>query len=371
MIKRKKCLKGKIIFLSVRKLCFILISGILLISCNQNNVSQNENESKFTNLKGPYLGQTPPGDVPELFAPGVVADIYREHHSAAFTPDGKEVFWTRQVYTMTKEGQRSRLVVAMHMKQVNGVWTQPQLAPFNMDRWTFITYISPDGKRLYFDSWRPIEEGAEPQRAAWIVDKTEEGWGKPRLFSVLKKWNIKCSKVQETKSGNIYFQSDLPKPALPNPSWGIGFFRSKLKDGEYQKPEILDSTINTSSHLDYAFHIDPNEEFIIFSSDRPGGFSSPDLYISYRQPDESWSEAINLGEKINKKGIDGSDWPYLSPDGKYLFFMTTIRPKNDIDNNQYSYEELRESQLSITNADSKIHWVSTRFVEELKPEHLK
>lgn len=363
-----KNMKKKVSFVS-----FSMILGLLLISCNNNESqsnSDNVNKSKYTELKGPYLGQKPPGDAPELFAPGVVADIYHEHGSTAFTPDGKEVFWTRQVRTMTKSGQKSRLVVAMHMKQENGVWTQPDLAPFNKDRWTFITYISPDGNRLYFDSSRPKDKNGESQAGAWIVDKTEDGWGEPRMFNALQEWGIRCSKVQETESGNIYFQGSLPKPDLPNPSWGVGFFRSRLVEGKYQKPEILDSTVNTPSHLDYAFHIDPSEEFIIFASDRPGGFFRIDLYISYRKADDSWSEAINLGEKINTAGIDGSDWPYLSPDGKYLFFMTTVKPKNDIDKNQYTYEELKESQLSITNGDSKIHWVSTSFIEELRPEHL-
>jgi hypothetical protein len=349
----------------------IFLTGILMISCDPNQNHEKENELKLTGLTGSYLGQTPPGDVPELFAPGVVADIFREHGSAAFTPDGKEVFWTRQVHTMTESGERSRLVVAMHMKQENGVWTQPKPAPFNLDRWNFITYISPDGKRLYFDSTRPINDEGESQRRSWIVDKKDDAWGEPRLFTELDKWDMTFSKVQVTANGNIYFQSTYPKPALPYESWGVGFFRSKLVDGDYQKPEMLDSSINTATNLDYAFHIDPNEEFIIFASDRPGGYSSLDLYISYRQANDSWGEAINLGEKINTHGIDGSDWPFLSPDSKYLFFMTTVKPKNDIDINQYTYDELRESQLSITNGDSKIHWVNTSFIEELKPEHLK
>ena len=351
-------------------LIMTLIIGTFFVSCNQSNESQDE-KSKYTNLKGPYLGQKPPNDVPKLFAPGVVADIYREHGSTAFTPDGQEIFWTRQIISRSETGQSSRIVVAMHMKQENGVWTQPGLAPFNMGRWTFITYITSDGTRLYFDSIHPDKENEQPQRSAWIVDKKEDGWGKPRLFNGLKKWDIEYSKVQETVSRNIYFQSKFPKPDLQYPSWGVGFFRSKLVNGEYQNPEMLGSTINTPNHLDYAFHIDPTEDFIIFASDRPGAYSSLDLYISYHQPDDKWSEAINLGEKINTHGIDGSDWPFLSPDGKYLFFMTTMRPKNNIGINQYTYEELRESQLSNTNGDSKIHWVSTSFIEKLRPEHLK
>lgn len=106
----------------------ILFLGSMLISCNQDKTNDHENESK--NLKqGPYLGQNPPGDVPELFAPGIVSSVYREHSSAVFTPDGNELFWSREINL----GGRPRIIVIMHMKQENGVWTQPELAPFNFN----------------------------------------------------------------------------------------------------------------------------------------------------------------------------------------------------------------------------------------------
>jgi len=74
---------------SLKLLSVILILGSILISCNQDKTKDTENELK--NLKqGPYLGQKPPGDVPELFAPGVVSSVYIEHSSAVFTPDGND-----------------------------------------------------------------------------------------------------------------------------------------------------------------------------------------------------------------------------------------------------------------------------------------
>ena len=49
---------------------------------------------EFTDLYGDYLGQTPPGDTPLVFAPGIVStDSLIEHSAPAFSPDGKEVFW--------------------------------------------------------------------------------------------------------------------------------------------------------------------------------------------------------------------------------------------------------------------------------------
>ncbi|MCK5148632.1 PD40 domain-containing protein [bacterium] len=350
---------------SIKFVSVLLILISMLISCAKESQlnTQALKELKFSQLTGPYLGQKPPGDIPELFAPGIITDIYREHTATAFTPDGKEVFWTR----VLNQGTSSRIDVIMHMKQKKGVWTKPELAPFCIGRASHIHSISPDGKHIYFSSNRPIDKNDTiPKVRNWVVDKTEDGWGEPRVNNLFSSKGKKFILFQETKNGNFYFQSNN----LPNVEYGIGFVRAKIIDGKYQQPKALGVTIN-SEYLDYGFCVEPSEEFIIFSSDRPGGFTDLDLYISYRQTDDSWSEAINLGEKINTIGVDGSAFPYLSPDGKYLFFITTRQPNIDIHRKKYSYAELKEMSIRNITSYDKIYWVSTSFIDELKPEHLK
>ena len=107
-------------------------------------------------------------------------------------------------------------------------------------------------------------------------------------------WDDNYFHFQETNSGNRYFTG-----RLVDVDREVGFFRSKYVDGEYQQPEALRKTIN-SEYLDYAFHVHPDEKFIIFSSTRAVGFIGiGELYISFHQPDDSWGPAINLGSKIN------------------------------------------------------------------------
>jgi len=58
---------------------------------------------------------------PELFAPGIVSTGYDER-TAAFTPDGKELYY---VLWGAPHG------VILCMKEVNGRWTRPEVAPFS------------------------------------------------------------------------------------------------------------------------------------------------------------------------------------------------------------------------------------------------
>ncbi len=345
-------------------LSLILMTCSLLISCGQINNFKNENRSKFPDLKGPYLGQKPPGDVPKIFAPSIVSSVYYEHSGAVFTPDGSELFWSRAI----NEGRSPRIIVIMHMKQENGVWTEPELASFNVDTYNHINSISPDGKRLYFFS----ENEREDTSSVWIVDKIENGWGKPRLprVTVIDNPGSRINEVHETKSANLYCYG--PTDAMPS---GQGIIRSKIVDGKYQAYKSPGPTINfphDARHPNHSPTIDPDEKFMIFVSSRPGGFGDQDLYISFHQPDETWGPAINLGPKINTVGV-GNSWPQFSPDGKYLFFTSRVKVYNgdDIKDQKYTYADLTKIQESVPNGWRNIYWVTTSFIEKLKPEFLK
>jgi WD40 repeat protein len=108
-------------------------------------------ESDFPKLTGPYLGQKTPGDIPELFAPGIISvDENFEHSAAVFSPDGKEVFWCTNVDANTDKRIAGNLRLYT-MKIVDGRWTVPQPAPFVKDIYVERPVFSPDGSRLYIE----------------------------------------------------------------------------------------------------------------------------------------------------------------------------------------------------------------------------
>ena len=77
-----------------QKAIIIAITSLLVsifIACTQ--------QSAFQVLKGPYLGQKPPGMTPEVFAPGIISKAgFHLHSSLAFSQDGREVYFTRRIY---------------------------------------------------------------------------------------------------------------------------------------------------------------------------------------------------------------------------------------------------------------------------------
>jgi len=59
------------------------IGGLLLGTA----MALHSSEVNFPKLTGPYLGQKPPGKIPEVFAPAVISTADFREFSGAFTPD--------------------------------------------------------------------------------------------------------------------------------------------------------------------------------------------------------------------------------------------------------------------------------------------
>jgi Tol biopolymer transport system component len=99
--------------------------------------------------------------------------------------------------------------------------------------------------------------------------------------------------------------------------------------------------VNSSQH-DWDAFISPDESYIIFSSQsREDTLGKQDLYISFRDTDNLWLPAINMGAKVNS--ADDEICPSFSLDGKYFFFTSRRRGLADI------------------------YWIDARIVEELRP----
>ena len=98
----------------------------------------------FPVLKGPYLGQRPPGNKAELFAPEVIT--YEVHGSPSILPDEKGML----VASMS-EGMK-------FYKLVDGVWQLQKVSLFDMPDNCNGMFLSPSGKRLYFLIWENDDE---------------------------------------------------------------------------------------------------------------------------------------------------------------------------------------------------------------------
>jgi Tol biopolymer transport system component len=173
-----------------------------------------------------------------------------------------------------------------------------------------------------------------------LVEKISTGWsdpyhpGDPLNSDKSEQW------PSISRNGTVYFVS-------PDIEGGYGaqdIYRSRFTNGQYEKPENLGGSINTES-METSPYIAPDESYLLFSSFRPDGYGDFDIYVSYRNKDGTWTKAKNLGETINSPARESP--LVVSPDGKYLFFM------------------------SRRNGIGEYYWVDASFMEDLRKEALK
>ena len=84
------------------------------------------------------------------------------------------------------------------------------------------------------------------------------------------------------------------------------------------RPELLGAPFNSPAD-DWGMSVSADGLTTFFSSARPGGYGSDDLWMVTRESlDEPWGEPVNLGPSVNTGASEG--YPSISADGLTLFF---------------------------------------------------
>jgi len=97
------------------------------------------------------------------------------------------------------------------------------------------------------------------------------------------------------------------------------FYSNKTNTGHWGTAKPMEGNVNTEQS-EGAQNISQDGQWLVFTGCyRRDGFGGCDLYISYKTED-SWSEAINLGGKINSDQWEAQ--PCLSPDKRELYFSS-------------------------------------------------
>jgi len=294
---------------------------------------------QFPDLKGQYLGQKVPGLMPELFALGIVSSNGIEHGNIAISPDGNEIFWTSSFKASINAGSVGSFKI-WSSSYKKGKWTLPKQVFFTKNETTTddVPYFSPDGTVIFFMSRRATSAGGADETAEnyWYITKKGGKWSTPVLLDVIInsfqiRWQISVS-----KNGTLYFGA-----TKPDGMGGSDIYRSQFVNGKYTKPENLGSQINSQAEEGTPY-IAPEENYIIFSKEsRVDRNFKNGLYISFKNNDGSWTPPVYLGDEINNGGCAS---PFVSPDGKYLFFN------------------------SGRNGNYDIYWVSAKIIEDLRPK---
>lgn len=328
---------------------------VLITSCKQqleSRLSTNSSESENIVLTGKYLGQTLPYATPKLFGRGIISNglINRD---ITFSPTGNEMY-----FTFATTNYSYATILSTKLK--NGVWVKPEVASFAKDpNYTTIEpCLSYDGNLLYFASNRPINDSTKlKDENIWVVRRDGNDWGEPWLLDTTINTGRGEFYPSLTKNGTMYF-------TRAESSGVHSIYRSAFINGAFDNPEKLPKQVNCGRNRFNAY-VSPDEKFIIIPAvGVEKDVTGVNYYITFKDKD-NWSKPINMGQTVNKDL--GRGWSAsLSPDGEYLFFMSSRGLSKESQPTSLSYKFFQTLQTSPKNGNADIYWVKANFIDSLK-----
>jgi hypothetical protein len=287
----------------------ICLIGLMLVITTSVIVQQKD----FPKLTGPYLGQIPPGMVPEIFAPGIISSVEYVDFKLSFSPDGNECYFYRLSHPSDE------LIPTIFFTKVeNGAWTEPVKWPVSQGAKAFHPCVSSDNNWVLF-YWQSAPEQTR-QTGFYASERTKTGWSEPKYAG--KGMYLTCD-----NSGHFYTTESIwghqPKHYLAKVTFSNGNFT------HYER-------LNISTQYGNQTHpcIAPDGGYILFDTEE----ENSRLFVSFKDKQGKWGEAIDL----TKHGFEtGSRGAYISPDNRFLFF-------------------------SCNNGD--IWWVDIKVIENMRPK---
>lgn len=252
------------------------------------------------------------------------------------------------IYTCRNQGQEDLWFSTLQ----NDSWSAGQPIPnINTKDNEGAQSIAPDGKTIVFTACnRPDGLGSCD---LYISFYNGQSWTTPSNMGPHINSGSWESQPCLADNGNLLFFAS-------NRSGGNGgadiWYSKKNKVGDWTRPVVLDSTINTPED-DQAPFFHPDNQTLYFMSKGHLGLGGFDLFKSQKDQNGNWSKPQNLGYPINSKANEGA--LFVSLDGTRGYYDTDMTGKADL----YTFE------MPLSTRPNKATYVKCTVLNEetLKP----
>ncbi len=272
----------------------------------------------------------PPVDTSLIFLPNIVSTSNLEHSSPSINIDNNLICWS--MWERPKP-ENPRQIIQIF----NYTSDTASLAIDFSDKFSDGGPIWIDQNSLLFYSKRPtdINKPDELVNDLWISKRINKNWETPYCLNFSEHTRFAFT-PSISNSGTIYFVGFAD--SVEN---NMGIYYFKHGDSGHEKPILLPSPIN-STYFDWTPFIAEDESYLIFSSNRPGSKDKyGDLFISFKDKNDNWTEPISLGDKVNTDKQER--FPSVSKDLGILFF----------------------TRATDSNYDD-IFWIDSKIIDEIR-----
>jgi len=212
------------------------------------------------------------------------------------------------------------------LKEPNTMKDPVSFGSINSEWDDYMPNSDPTGRLLYFTSTRKggvaadNSDAKEGDEDIYQIELKDGKWSEPQLLPE----PVNSAKNEGASSFSADGQTVVYTAC--GRDGGVGncdLYLMTLEGNVWSTPRNLGNVVN-SDEWDSQPTISSDGSRIIFTSARNGGYGSQDLYMIEKNVFGDWGPPQNLGGMVNTPFNDSS--PYLSPDGKTLYFASYGHP---------------------------------------------
>lgn len=239
-------------------------------------------------------------------------------------------WWNGNRMRLVLAGVIAAIVFGSGITKADFTFGEPMLfdEPVNSSGVEYFDCISADGLEIYIN--KPVGGGITASDWDIYVSTramTNDPWSVPVNLGPTVNSNTADDWTCLSGDGlELYFRSKRSGGHGDSDLW---FTTRPTRSDPWVTPENLGPIIN-SSDSDNQPWITPDGLELYFTSNRPGGYGSFDIWVANRvSTKDQWEEPMNLGPVVNSTA--GEFHPCLSPGGLVLFF-------SDFDHTQFGFQ---------------------------------
>lgn len=241
------------------------------------------------------------------------------------SPDGRTLYFGRKNHPSNRYGVKGSETISgsqdiWFSEKVGDTWSSARRLSevLNRDQYNTILSISPDGQTILLKG--AYVNGTYETRGFSISNKTTGGWSVPVKIDIPGYEQLSKGKNEYgylTMDGKAILLAFSRKKNSEDDDLYVSFY----EDGRWSRPMDLGEGINTKYSETTPF-LSADGKTLYFSSDRPGGQGSQDIYLTRRLDDtwQNWRKPQNLGTPINTEEYDA--YYSIAAKGDYAYFMS-------------------------------------------------
>lgn len=280
---------------------------------------------------------------PVNLGPGVNTQA-PEYYPCVTADDGTLLFTRRVPHEDPRIVEQEDFYVSR--RGADGTWTEARgITSVNSDRNEGAGTLSPDGRFIIFTACAYVDGSYGQGRRGlgscdlFISRRIGDRWSPPENLGPpvnTRNWESQPSLASDGRT--LYFVRGTQR--------GDGIANTDIyttvlgAEGTWSLPEKLGPMINTPMQEE-SVQIHPDGRTLYFSSNGHPGFGGLDLYVSRKQDDGTWGQALNLGYPINTGADENS--LLVNATGNVAYFASD-RPGGYGDLDMYGFELYPEAR---------------------------